>query len=86
MGEVLAKKRNDVEVFEMKEATKVFLLRLVVILAMSYLVWFGMLLVANGFQYPTSPSGVFFIAGGSAFVVISGILLEDNIIQAVIVK
>ena len=76
----------EVKAFEMKEATKVFLLRLVVISAMSYLVWFGMLLVANGFQYPTSPSGVFFIVGGSVFVVVGGILLANNIIQAVIVR
>ena len=76
----------EVKACEMKEATKVFLLRLVVISAMSYLVWFGMLLVANGFQYPTSPSGVFFIASGSVFVVIGGILLVNNIIKAVIVR
>ena len=75
-----------VKAFEMKEATKVFLLRLVVISAMTYLVWFGMLLLVNGFQYPTSPSGVVFIAGGSVFVVIGGILLVNNIIKAVIVR
>ena len=86
MGEVLAKKGNDVEVFEMKKATKVFLLRLVVISAMTYLVLFGMLLMVYGFQYPTSPSGVFFIVWGSILVVIGGILLVDNIVKVVVVR
>ena len=70
----------------MKEATKVFLLRLVVISAMTYLVSFGMSLMVYGFRYPTSPSGVFFLVGGSIFVVIGGILLVDNIVKVVIVR
>ena len=70
----------------MKEATKVFLLRLVFISAMTYPVWFGMVLMVNGFQYPTSPSGVVFLASGSVLVVIGGISLVDNIVKTGIVR